>query len=218
MGLEVSRQPRFIGGPQLAVERADKQRIEFLIHHLTFLILRVYASSDEARSQQKRALGTYFVPVAVLVALRCQYKRSKEPVDLIACQGCKSRSSQSLLGSQLQPTSSIVQSSSPHIAAEASLVCEVPSTSASFADVGCTARRFFDAGAHTTRHSIVQSSGIEHAFLIVNDIASSPFDAWSTARKSPTDFLCSSATAGAERSENSARAKLTHRARSSARM
>ena len=35
MGLEVSRQPRFVGGPELAVERADKQRIEFLIQHLT---------------------------------------------------------------------------------------------------------------------------------------------------------------------------------------
>jgi len=79
-----------------------------------------------------------------------------------------------LFGRQLHSIESIDQASSPHVAAEASALDAVPSTSASFCDPGCSLRRFFDAGAQTTRHDTVQSTGIVQLFLIVRSTAASP--------------------------------------------
>src|SRR3954464_15085319 len=64
----------------------------------------------------------------------------------------------SLFGVQLHSTLSIDQPSSPHIVADASLVSSLPVGNETFAELSWTARRFFDCGAHTTRHEIEQST------------------------------------------------------------
>jgi hypothetical protein len=82
--------------------------------------------------------------------------------------------SQSLFGAHCHDTSAIAQVSSPHTAADAAADEAAPEVSASLVAVAWTARRFFEAGAHTTCHEIVQSTGTVHWFLMVKAIPSSP--------------------------------------------
>jgi hypothetical protein len=91
--------------------------------------------------------------------------------------GGKLLESQSLLGWQDHSTESIAHPSSPQVAADASALWLPPSRIASLAALGCEARRFFESGAHTTRHDTEQSTGIEHALWIVNATLSWPLSA-----------------------------------------
>ena len=91
--------------------------------------------------------------------------------------GCKLLEFQSLLGWHVHSTESIDHASSPQIAADATALWLPPSRTASLAALGCEARRFFESGAHTTRHDTEQSTGIEHALWIVNATLLSPLSA-----------------------------------------
>src|SRR5690606_32268058 len=74
---------------------------------------------------------------------------------------------QSWFGSQDHWIESIAKASSPQTAAEAWALVVPVLSSTTFLEPGWTARRFFDAGAHTTRHEIEQSTGIEQELWIV---------------------------------------------------
>lgn len=81
---------------------------------------------------------------------------------------------QSLFGSQDQLIDSMAQESSPHTAAVACADPVPALVSASFAEPACDERRFFEAGAQTTRHDIVQSTGIEQLLWIdISTVSSS---------------------------------------------
>jgi hypothetical protein len=67
----------------------------------------------------------------------------------------------------------MTQPASPHTAADASALWLLPSPIVTVAAAGCALRRFFESGAHTTRHDIAQSSGIEHVLWIVNETLAS---------------------------------------------
>src|SRR5665647_1178584 len=83
------------------------------------------------------------------------------------------RTTQSLFGSHAQLTESIAHPSSPQTAALASVDPAPESLRASFADLEWVERRFFESGAHTTRHEIEQSTGTVQVLWIVNDTVSS---------------------------------------------
>jgi len=109
----------------------------------------------------------------------------------------------------------MVQVSSRHTAADAVADDAAPRSSASRAMLGCTERRFFESGAHTTRHEIEQSSGTEQPFLIVRSTASSPLSVWSNVAQSVIDRWRSAA---AGKQIASARAHVARRARRAERM
>src|SRR5215212_4244117 len=115
---------------------------------------------------------------------------------------------------------SIAQPASPHIAAEASAVCAPAFNSASFAAPACTARRFLDSGAQTTRHVIEQSTGTVHELWIVNSTLSSPLSCWPNEVQSAIDFVPRSAkaTAAGTQQIEMARAYAAHRVQVAERM
>ena len=94
--------------------------------------------------------------------------------------------------------------------ADASAVWLEPPSSASFAAPACSARRFFDSGAHTTRHEIEQSSGTEQLLWSVNSTLSSPLSAWLNDAQVEIDLVPRSARATGTQSER-ARAEIAHR-------
>jgi hypothetical protein len=133
--------------------------------------------------------------------------------------GCNLTRSQSLSGSQAQCTESIAQLSSPQIAAEASALWLAPSATASFAVLGCEARRLLDPGAHTTRHDTAQATGIVHALWIVNETLSSPCSAWWKLVQSASERCRRSADAGTTGTTiEIARAHVAHRTEHTVRM
>lgn len=123
---------------------------------------------------------------------------------------------QSLFGSQRQRTWSICQASSPQIAAEASALWLPPVDNANFAAPACAARRFFESGAHTTRHDTQQSTGIEQELRMVSSTTASRLSTWSKLVQWDSDRVARSAKAGTQ--IETARAHVAPRAQQIGRM
>lgn len=87
------------------------------------------------------------------------------------------KSFHSSLGSHDQLIESIAHESSPQTDALAWAEPVPELTSESFDEPGCTARRFFDCGAQTTRHDILQSTGTVQLFVIDSSTVSSSLSA-----------------------------------------
>src|SRR5688572_18893792 len=82
----------------------------------------------------------------------------------------------------------MVHESSPQTAADASVADVAPLVTESFVDLGCAAFRDFASGAQTTRHLMLQSTGIEHVFWMLNSTLSSSLSCWSNEVHEATDF------------------------------
>ncbi|HLL23067.1 MAG TPA: hypothetical protein VK427_13095 [Kofleriaceae bacterium] len=74
------------------------------------------------------------------------------------------------------------------MAAEAAVTVVLFVGTRSFEDLACVVLRDFASGAHTTRHLIAQSTGIEHVLRIVSSTVSSSLSLWSNDVHVATDF------------------------------